>query len=391
MATKPRGRKKKYAEYDELVGSLPKLMTKRPKYVNGIGVFNGARGATAWIKFSLPHGGVFKGRSYPVGKSLEIKLGALSSWSWELLEDKRRELQGRADRGEALEVTPDLLFRDWASDWLDRAKNRATSHYIMSGHVFKHLNPVFGAKTLEQITRNDINRWQSQQLKTLAPATVKRQLSTFKAIINDAVHSGLIEKTPLMKLDEIKGITGRQRYLTNEELLTLLSKAEEIQDWLPDFILWQLHSGMRKGETMQLVWSEVLELKDDRVMIQVTKTKSGNGRSVVATETMKDILERQKDRKVVNDDRVFPVSKMTLRRRWEAARKASGLSDVTIHDIRRTHATQAAVAGVDLRTLAGRIGHSDLSMLEKHYAALVGSAADEAAIKIEEVFSGNQV
>jgi len=91
---------------------------------------------------------------------------------------------------------------------------------------------------------------------------------------------------------------------------------------------------------------------------------------------------------VAGDDRVFPVSKMTLRRRWEAARAAAGLSDVTVHDIRRTHATQAAVAGVDLRTLAGRIGHSDLSMLEKHYAALVGSAADEAAIKIEEVFSG---
>jgi hypothetical protein len=29
-------------------------------------------------------------------------------------------------------------------------------------------------------------------------------------------------------------------------------------------------------------------------------------------------------------------------------------------------------------------------MLEKHYAALVGSAEDEAAIKIEKVFSGSK-
>ena len=64
-----------------------------------------------------------------------------------------------------------------------------------------------------------------------------------------------------------------------------------------------------------------------------------------------------------------------------------GSGDVTIHDIRRTHATHAAVAGVDLRTLAGCIGHSDLSMLEKHYAALVGSAADEAAYKVEAIFN----
>jgi len=144
---------------------------------------------------------------------------------------------------------------------------------------------------------------------------------------------------------------------------------------------------MRKGETMQLKWPEVLELKDDRVLIQINKSKSGKGRTVVATQTMKDVLARQKDRAVERDKRVFPISKMTLRRRWEAARDAAGLSDVTIHDIRRTHATHAAVAGVDLRTLAGRIGHRDLSMLEKHYAALVGSAADEAAVKIEAVFS----
>jgi integrase len=387
MSSIPRGRKKKYAEYDELVQSLPKVMTKRPKYVNGIGVFNGSRGPTAWVKIGLPHGGVWKGKTYKPGQQLEIKVGSLSSWSWDQLEQQRKELQGRADRGEPLEDAPDWTFNNWAVDWLERAKPRVQDYGSLEIHVRVHLNPTFGKMALNQIARVDINRWQSKQLKTLAPATVKRQLSTFKAIINDAVHSGLIERTPLSKLDEIKGIEGRQRFLTDEELVILLAKAEEINVWLSDFILWQVHSGMRKGETMQLKWPEVLELKDDRVLIQINKSKSGKGRTVVATQTMKDVLARQKDRAVERDKRVFPISKMTLRRRWEAARDAAGLSDVTIHDIRRTHATHAAVAGVDLRTLAGRIGHRDLSMLEKHYAALVGSAADEAAVKIEAVFS----
>ena len=78
---------------------------------------------------------------------------------------------------------------------------------------------------------------------------------------------------------------------------------------------------------------------------------------------------------------------MTLRRKWEAVRREAGLEDVTIHDLRRTHSTQAAVAGGDLRTLAGRLGHANLSMLEKHYAALVGSVSEEAAVKIERAFS----
>ena len=383
----PRGRPKKYGEYEALLKSLPRPMKKRPKYIHGVGIFRGARGDVAWIKIRLPHGGVHKGKSYPVGSSLEIKLGNLSSWPWHDLEAKHQEMQGKADRGEPLEEAPDILFRDWAKDYLDRAKTRVEDFGSLEIHVRKHLNPTFGKKALSIITRADINKWQSKQLESLAPATVKRQLSTFKAIINDAVHSGHIKKSPLIKLDPIKGIEGRQRFLTDEELVTLLAKAEEVQDWLPDFLLWQVHSGMRKGETIALLWPDILELKNDRILAHIRKSKSGKPRSVTCTETMRGILERQKERKVGNDDRVFPVSKMTLRRRWEAARKAAGLEDVTVHDVRRTHTTHAAVAGVDLRTLAGRIGHSDLSMLEKHYAALVSSAADEAAVKIEAAFS----
>ena len=63
---------------------------------------------------------------------------------------------------------------------------------------------------------------------------------------------------------------------------------------------------------------------------------------------------------------------------------------VVMHDLRRTHATHAVTAGIDLRTLAGRMGHSDLDMLQKHYAALMGSAAEEAADKIEASLSGNR-
>jgi integrase len=40
---------------------------------------------------------------------------------------------------------------------------------------------------------------------------------------------------------------------------------------------------------------------------------------------------------------------MTLRRKWEKARKTAGLEDVTLHDLRRTHGTLAAAAGVDVR------------------------------------------
>tara|TARA_B100000809_G_C14706136_1_gene376024 strand:+ start:190 stop:537 length:348 start_codon:yes stop_codon:yes gene_type:complete len=109
---------------------------------------------------------------------------------------------------------------------------------------------------------------------------------------------------------------------------------------------------------------------------------------------MTQVLDRQDASRADDDGRVFPVSKMTWRRRWEKARANAELEDIDFHDLRRTNATQAAASGVDLRTLAARIGHTNLAMLERHYAMVVGSAEHEAAEKIQNTFdalTGNVV
>jgi len=386
MARAPRGRPRRYAQYEELL-ACPDRMLKRPKYVSNIGVFHGKRCATAWVKVHLPRGSTFRGKTYPPGGSVEIKLGRLTSWDWAQLEAKRDEIQGRADRGEPLEEAPVPLFGDWADDWLGRAQRRLKGHATVKIHVERHLQPAFGKTALSQIQTHDVNRWITRRLDQVAPSTVKRELSTLNAILNDAVKAGHIQSNPGKHADSISGVTGRRRFLSGEELLRLLAAADECAEWLPDVIVWAVHSGMRKGEILALTWSDVQPLPDGRVIIQVKTSKSDQPRMVVATKTMKEILFRQDQRRKDGDDRIFTMSKMTLRRRWEDARRRAGLEDVTIHDLRRTHSTYAAASGVDLRTLAGRIGHADLSMLQKHYAALVGDAEAGAAERIEAVFS----
>tara|TARA_B100000315_G_scaffold214540_1_gene213205 strand:+ start:99 stop:566 length:468 start_codon:yes stop_codon:yes gene_type:complete len=143
---------------------------------------------------------------------------------------------------------------------------------------------------------------------------------------------------------------------------------------------------MRKSEIRDLTWTDIQRLPDGRQFAMVATSKADQPRMVICTESMIEVLERQKDRKQEGNEVVFPVTKMTLRRKWEQARTKAGLQDVTMHDLRRTHSTHAAAAGVDLRTLAARIGHNDLTMLHKHYAAIVGSAAEEAADTIQNVF-----
>jgi integrase len=379
MASNRRGRPRKYAAYEEMFAGLPKPMTKRPQYENGVGVFRGSKGDTAWVKIRLPLGGSFRGKIHRPGSAIEIKLGRLASWSWEQLEAERDKLQSRADRGEPLEDVVSPTFEAWASDWLERAVSRVKAVDTATIHVNKHLVPAFAGKLLSAITVNDVDRWIAEQRKELAPGTVKRQFNTLRAILNDAMKSGHIEANPCRHADPIRGVVARQRFLDGDELVALLAVAEQVANWLPDFILWCVHSGMRKGEVKALLWSDILMFENGRTFAQVRNSKNDQPRIVSCTETMNEILDRQRGRQAEGDDRVFPIADMTLRRKWERARKLAGLEDVTVHDLRRTHSTYAAASGVDLRTLAGRIGHTDLTMLQKHYAALVGSADAEAA------------
>jgi integrase len=361
-------------------------MSKRPRYLKGIGVFRGKNRDSAWLKIHLPHGGEFRGESRPKGASIEIKVGDLKSWGWEQLAEKHAELQGRADRGEPLEDKPLTLFRDFAAKWLERAESRVRNFETEEVNVRLHLLPTFGPKALNAVTRSDVNVWLARQRTKYKAGTVKRHLSTLKAILNDAVREGELDKSPCQYLDRITGAASRPRFLEPEEIVRLLAAANQTEGWLYDAIVWALHSGMRRGEIQSLLWSDIKEIEGGGKVALLHNTKGDRPRSVICTTAMLEVLERQAKRIIEGDVRVWPVSAMTWRRRWEICRERAGLSDVNFHDLRRTNATQAAVSGVDLRTLAGRIGHADLAMLEKHYAIVVGSAQYEAAQKIQTTF-----
>jgi integrase len=389
-----RGRPRKYRKFDELYESYT-MDKRRPIYCEGIGVRRGKRGDTIWVKVQLPDGGTWKGKTYRPGQAAEIKLGRKSSVTWEDAINQRNYLQDRADNKKPLEDDPIPLFKDWAVDWLKRKQATAKRPDTIKVHLDVHLVPTFGTTRIDKIKPSDIERWIARSIEAeLSPGYLKRMVNTLKSILYDALREGYLADNPATKIAPITGLQARQRFLDPAEIVLLLIEAEKVELWLSDIIIFALHSGMRRGELQAMQWSDIGTLPHDGKVILLGTTKSGKPRSVICTKSMIEVLERQADRRIVGDDRVFPISKMTWRRRWEKARKNAGLDDIDFHDLRRTNATQAAASGVDLRTLAARIGHTDLAMLEKHYAMVVGSAEHEAAEKIQQTFdalTGNVV
>lgn len=379
---KRRGRPRRFAEYEELLASLPAKMTKRPKYVNGIGLFRGERETTAWIKFTLPKGGVFKGRAYEAGEAAEIKVGKLGSWTWEKLETERNDLIGRAERGEPLEDAPVTRFGPFANDWLESRRRTVKSWPVESGHVKNSLVPYFGNMNMDAITFQDVNKWQAKRLETLAPATVQRQLNTLKTVLNEARRAGKVTRNPCGDAKKLRGIEPRQRYLDVIEAGKLVSTASQIAEWMPDFLAWLLHSGMRRGEALALTWEDVRRV-GGMTAISIRNTKSGKPRFISCNADMAAILERRREARP-DQDKVFPIPLITLKRKMKILQEKAGIRDIRLHDLRRTNATHLARAGVDLRTLSGRIGHRDLTMLHSVYS--VFGKDDQAADAAQAIF-----
>lgn len=376
----------KYQKYEEFYKELPLVMEKRPKYKDGIGVQRGKTKESIWAKVYLPKGGDWRGKYYAPHKSIEIKLGNKSSYTWQQALDAHRDYQEKADKGLPLEDKPTPSFIEWADSWYEQAKVNLEAHKTSYIHIEKHLKPFFENKPISKINTADINRWTANQLITLKPATVRRQRNTLGSIFSKALKEGLLEKNPCKNANPIKGIVPRSRFLDDAEILALMATAKVYDEWISDFLLWALHSGMRRGEILDLTWENINKIGEENILVVVPKSKSGLPRMFHATSTMIEILARQKKKRVDGNEKVFRKSLKTFCRKWKEVRGRAKLEDITLHDLRRTQATIAAGLNVDLNTLAKRLGHSNLDMLHKVYAQVQDGVGLSAANSIGEAF-----
>jgi integrase len=264
--------------------------------------------------------------------------------------------------------------------------------------VHRHLIPEFGQLNLADISLGRVNEWQVGLLADVTPATVLRVRATLGSILQQAVREGVLERNIVSLADAPGIVQPRERWLSNEELRVLLEAADAIEaegetikqpnyigGWVRDFVLWCLHSGMRRQEILDLTFDHIQEVPGG-FQVTIEKSKSGRSRAIACNDTMVEVIQRLRAMKRSSDDRrLFPVSSITVKRALAKLWRRSGLQDVRLHDLRRTHATQLAYANVDLRTLASRLGHRDLAMLEKHYAMAVEDR--KAAHAAQQAFS----
>ncbi len=223
---------------------------------------------------------------------------------------------------------------------------------------WKALLPRFGKLPLAAVTTEAVEKFQSERLLMRKPATVNRDVATFKRMFSKAVEWNYASDNPLRRVKLLRENNTRIRYLTNEERGALLS---ECHGYLLDMVMVALNTGMRLSEILNLKWAD---LDFSRRQIAVRQTKNGHPRFVPMPQPLITHL-REVPRQVGcpylwtgHDGNPFT----NISTSWDSALDRAKVENFRFHDLRHTFASYFVMAGGDLNTLREILGHRSMAM-----------------------------
>jgi integrase len=229
-------------------------------------------------------------------------------------------------------------------------------------HTVKRLLPVFGHLTLSNVTTEIVSDYRDERLKSVKPATVYQELSLMRRMFNVARREWKWTRdNPVADLSfSVGNKNARDRWLTIEEEKTLIDKATN-PSWLRPLLIMALHTGMRRGEILDLDWNHI---DVSRRMLTIHRSKNGQKRSLPMSQTLCDTLRAIKIRNI--SGRVFPIAVRSLRAAFDMTTEKAGIMDFHFHDLRHTFATRLVQNGVDLYKVKELLGHKTITMTMRY-------------------------
>lgn len=247
--------------------------------------------------------------------------------------------------------------------------------HLRDPRTVKTLLTVFSGYMISQITTKFIAEYKSMRLKSVKPATVYQELALLRRMFNVAIREWeWCKDNPVSKLSfSVGNRNARDRWLTLEEEKSLLDNATN-PVWLRSLIIVALHTGMRRGEILELRWQNVDLLKR---AIRVIKSKNGEKRTIPMSKTLLNLFKSMNVRDI--SGRVFPISGSSLRQAFDKLVAKVGLENFRFHDLRHTFATRLVQNGVDLYKVKELLGHKTITMTMRyahHYSESLRSSVE---------------
>ena len=248
---------------------------------------------------------------------------------------------------------------------------------------------------LSSISRQQVQAWITNRLKTVKPDTVRRDVGLLQQIVAYAMRDwgyDDLPANPFQQARKPRSAKGRVRRLGDEEeryLRLALDPDAKLPDgirptrsaWLLHVFTFAIETAMRRGELIKVRWENV-DLNTSVVDLPDSDTKNGERRSVPLSERAVSALlamGRKRSGAVFGDatrDTVSRIWRRTLkraRRVYEADCKGAGeapdpgmLSDLRWHDLRHEGTSRLFEYRFEFTEVATVTRHKDVRMLMRY-------------------------
>ena len=309
----------------------------------------------------------------------------------------RHKLQNRSLAGRHGDLTTMSRFSEAASLWLSRVDDLVKVGRRSPGTVDtyrrqlrNHVLPALGEVRLGEVTTPLVDKVIGAVKADVSAATAKSCRSVISGVMSLSVRYGAIAHNPVREVERSESRPKREpRALTMDERVALLRQLQADERSrgrdLPDLVFFMLATGVRIGEALATVWSEVdwdagtvqitstlIRVKGEGLLRKRTKSRAGE-RTLPLPASAVALLRRRFMSGARLDQPLFPDvlggfrDPANVRRELREARGQDTLAWITSHTFRKTAATILDEAALSARLVADQLGHSRPSMTQDVY------------------------
>lgn len=227
---------------------------------------------------------------------------------------------------------------------------------------FDKLLRIWRSKRLSTIHTQDVRSLHARLGKKHGRYAANRVLALLRSLFNRAGEIGFTGPNPTASVRKFKE-ESRERVLSVAEMPAFFAAVEaEPNKTLRDFFFACLWTGARRGNVAAMRWADV---DFSTSTWRIPETKSGDPVRVHLSDEALAILRERQEEREDGAEFVFPSRRSGAKTpylsspkdAWKKLLDRAGLSDLRMHDLRRTFGSFQAADGASLPVIGKSLGH----------------------------------